>query len=84
MVTRSSILAWRISQTEEPGGLQAIGSQRVGQIKVTQHTHTKVFSVVNEAEQMFFLELPCFLYDTTDIGDLTSISSAFYKSRFYI
>ena len=29
MVTHSSILAWRISWTEEPGGLQSIGSQRV-------------------------------------------------------
>ena len=26
----SSILAWRIPQTEEPGGLQSMGSQRVG------------------------------------------------------
>ena len=29
--THSSILAWRIQWTEEPGGLQSIGSQRVGQ-----------------------------------------------------
>ena len=29
MATHSSILAWRISQTEEPGGLQSVGSQRV-------------------------------------------------------
>ena len=29
MATRSSILAWRISKTEEPGGLQFIRSQRV-------------------------------------------------------
>ena len=29
--THSSILAWRIPWTEEPGGLQSIGSQRVGQ-----------------------------------------------------
>ena len=28
--THSSILAWRISWTEEPGGLQSMGSQRVG------------------------------------------------------
>ena len=28
--THSSILAWRIPWTEEPGGLQSIGSQRVG------------------------------------------------------
>ena len=30
MTTHSSILAWRIPWTEEPGGLQSIGSQRVG------------------------------------------------------
>ena len=29
MVTHSGILAWRIPRTEEPGGLQSIGSQRV-------------------------------------------------------
>ena len=29
--THSSILAWRIPWTEEPGGLQSIGSQRVRQ-----------------------------------------------------
>ena len=29
MATHSSILAWRIPWTEEPGGLQSIGSQRV-------------------------------------------------------
>ena len=29
MVTHSSILAWEISQTEEPGGLMPKGSQRV-------------------------------------------------------
>ena len=30
MATFSSILAWDISGTEEPGGLQVMGSQRVG------------------------------------------------------
>ena len=29
MVTHSSILAWRIRWTEEPGGLQSTGSQSV-------------------------------------------------------
>ena len=29
VVTYSSILAWRIPWTDEPGGLQSIGSQRV-------------------------------------------------------
>ena len=30
MATHFSILAWRIPWTEEPGGLQSTGSQRVG------------------------------------------------------
>ena len=31
LAIRSSILAWEIPWTEEPGGLQSMGSQRVGQ-----------------------------------------------------
>ena len=30
MAIHSTILAWRIPWTEEPGGLQSMGSQRVG------------------------------------------------------
>ena len=30
MATHSRILAWRIPWTEDPGGLQSMGSQRVG------------------------------------------------------
>ena len=30
MATHSSILVWRIPWTEDPGGLQSMGSQRVG------------------------------------------------------
>ena len=32
MATHSSILAWEIPWTKEPGWLQPIGSQRVGQL----------------------------------------------------
>ena len=39
MATHSSILAWKISWTEEPGGLQSMGSQRVGHDSAT-NTHT--------------------------------------------
>ena len=35
MTTHSRILAWRIPWTEEPGGLQSTGSQRVGHDWVT-------------------------------------------------
>ena len=30
MATHSSILAWRVPRTEEPGGLQSTGLQRIG------------------------------------------------------
>ena len=36
MATHPSILAWRIPWTEEPGGLQSMGSQRVGPDLVSQ------------------------------------------------
>ena len=39
MATYSSIFAWRIPRTEDPGGLQFIGSQRVGHDWATEHTH---------------------------------------------
>ena len=40
MATDSSILAWRISWTEEPGGLQSMALQRMGHNLVT-NTHTQ-------------------------------------------
>ena len=39
----------------------------------------KSFGVVNEAEVDVFLELSCFFYDATDVGNLISGSSAFLK-----
>ena len=47
MATLSSILAWRISRPEEPGGLQSMGTQRVRHDWVAENTaHT-----VNTAEK---------------------------------
>ena len=40
MATQFSIPAWRILWTEETGGLQSTGLQRVGHDCVTEHTHT--------------------------------------------
>ena len=40
MAIHSSILAWRISWTEEPGRLQSIGSQRAGHNWNDFNTHT--------------------------------------------
>ena len=47
MATHSRVLAWEIPWTEEPGGLQFTGSQRVGHNLVTDHTHTTMNTVGN-------------------------------------
>ena len=39
MATHTSILAWRISWTEEPGGLQSTESQRVRHDRATSVSH---------------------------------------------
>ena len=39
MAAHSIILAWRIPWTEEPGGLQSMGSQRVGHNWATLSLH---------------------------------------------
>ena len=38
MTTRSSIRAWRIPWTEEPGGLQSMGLQ-LDMTEITKHAH---------------------------------------------
>ena len=53
MANHSSILAWRIPWTEEPGGLQSMGSQRVGHNWVTNtHTHTRTH-ITEELEMQY-------------------------------
>ena len=42
MATHASVLAWRIPWTEEPGGLQSMGSQRVRHDRLAKHTHLKL------------------------------------------
>ena len=47
--------------------------------------HTvKGFGLINKAEENVFLEFSCFLYDPTDVGNLTSGFSVFSKSSLNI
>ena len=46
MTTNSSILAWKIPRTEEPDGLQFMGSQRVGHDWASKHRTARVLYVV--------------------------------------
>ena len=46
MATHSSILAWETPQTGEPGGLQSMGSQRVGHDLVTKQQPASTATVI--------------------------------------
>ena len=70
-------------------------SQEAGQVVWYSHLfqnflqfvviHTvKGFGIVNKAEIDVFLELSCFFYDSTDVSNLISASSAFSKSSLNI
>jgi len=62
MATHSSILAWRIPWTEESGGLQSTGAQRVGHdwvpnIHTHTHTHVNYTSIKMEKIQLSSVQL---------------------------
>ena len=75
MATHSGTLAWKIPWTEEPGGLQSIGSQRVGHDWVASFSHAYlsglvVFPIVfnlslNKGENKHFQILPELLFSLT-------------------
>ena len=63
MTTHSSFLAWRISWTEEPGGLQSIGSQRIGHNWLTTTTDSpKNLEVKNQIFFSFYCRMYMCMY----------------------
>ena len=55
--THSSVFAWEMSRTEEPGGLQLIESQRVGHDWVTEHC----MHAINVILKCFYWWIPVML-----------------------
>ena len=53
MAPHSSILAGRIPWTEEPGGLQSMGSQRVRHDLANEHKHKCMTYIVVEATSRY-------------------------------
>ena len=63
MATHSSILAWRIPLSEEPGGLESTGWQRVGHGWATKHSTQRVSAVIPPSircRSSLFTKLPTF------------------------
>ena len=61
MAAHSSVLAWKSPRTEEPGGLQSVGSQRVRHNWVTEHTLSNVQSIIQVLQTITILSLYFFL-----------------------
>jgi len=57
MATHSSIFAWEIPWTEEPGALQSIGLQRVGHNRSNTHMDVEVPTRKNALEGQKWLPL---------------------------
>ena len=57
MTVHSSILAWEILWTEEPGGLQSVGSQRVRHNSATKHNCSNEDSVQPKINKELFKEI---------------------------
>ena len=60
MATHSSILVWRIPWTEEPGGLQSMGLQRVRHDWA--HTHTFLIVLLWGLKVIYYIHIECILY----------------------
>ena len=63
MATHSRILAWKIPWTEEPGGLQSMGSQRVGHDFTFTFTFT-FYTIYNQGQQSL---VACCLWGRTEL-----------------
>ena len=92
MATYSSILAWRMPRTEEPGGLQSTGSQRVGHdwatftsllhfkyVCVCVCVYTKLYEMIWSLTELFRATYNKAQWRTEVEG--TSSGNPLYKSR---
>ena len=84
MATHSSILAWKILWTEEPGRLQSTGSQRVGHnwgsmcmrtcARAHTHTHTLTATLKKIWRDLKFTVLGVRLWKISDLGNIKTVN----------
>ena len=86
MAAHSSILAWRIPWTEEPGEIQSMGSQRVGHNRVTntftsllKATEIIVFNIKDQLPVGFYPNLTVLL-----LGILENLNNFIFYSLTHV
>ena len=96
MATHSSVLAWRIPWTEEPGGLQPMGSQRVG-AHSTRHGYVvgkwRSWDLNASSSALLFLFLTlkrdniyCAIFSPTEHGNLGvyEVIKSIFQLEYYL
>ena len=66
MAVHSSIFAWESPWTEEPGGLQSIGLQRVGHNLVTKETKKEILLINRNTVDFCIFLMSCSHAEFTD------------------
>ena len=78
MATHSSTLAWKIPWTEEFGGLQSLGSQRVGHDWAYTYTHVKNISFRNRKVDLYHLNIKDCTLETSGFIHVTVCGRFFF------
>ena len=73
MAAHSNILTWKIPWTEEPGGLQSMGSQRVWHDQACTHTYTQSHNMSAQSiyGHSIFSAIPFTKYAFTNLREIT-------------
>ena len=78
MATHSSILAWRIPWTEEPGGLQSTGSQRV------RYYWSDLASTHTDSNRHLNANFCCSLNHNSQKGEITQVSIEWMDKKYVV
>ena len=62
MATHSTILAWESLWTDEPGGLQSIGSQRLGHDLVTKQLYIYIYKSIYIYTVSLYIYMCVYIY----------------------
>ena len=82
MATHSSILAWKIPGTEDPGGLQPVGSQSRSQLSMYAHTILNMWEFIFYGKTIIFYIQKCWLPILTPQTDSITYSRPSPSLRF--
>ena len=82
MATHSSILAWEMSWTEQPGGLQSMGFKRV-RLKQAWAPHTNIKAIPTSSRPPCGLNLLPHLLGAAVTHPLSATNSILLSSRFH-